>query len=288
MRVLTVLLLFVSTVLMAQNRTDCSLFLKSDSTNYLNTISSPSGDLFNELGHHGPAIENEFVALRMYFDHKAAIDVYSKQKNGLELKKAKWYPSPLQQKNGWGADYYKAGATVGLGGIRLWDGEKVVPLNPVSQRSARVVSETNLSYMEMLSEGVPYKDKSVDILVRVTVYSGIREAKVEAFALCNEKVQFITGVNYHKNNKTMKGDGYLLNWGQHPEDVASEKIEIGAALMFDKARFVNQFDDGTQLSLVSHPTKQLEYWISSTSQKDSEINELNKFLRYVSEKSIRK
>lgn len=43
-----------------------------------------------------------------------------------------------------GADYYKVGPTVGLGGIRLWDGENVLPLDPVSKRTARVVKEGSI------------------------------------------------------------------------------------------------------------------------------------------------
>src|SRR5690554_2511087 len=150
-KILFILLFALSHIVIAQNKTDVSLFLRSDSTVYLDEISSDSGDLFNLLGHHGPAIENEWLGLRIYFDKKAAIDVYSKTKPGLELRKARWYPTPEQQKNGWGADYYKAAMTVGLGGIRLWDGENVVFLNPVSNRYARVVKEGTVSYMEMLS-----------------------------------------------------------------------------------------------------------------------------------------
>jgi hypothetical protein len=47
-------------------------------------ISDPSGDLFRTIGHHGPAVENEWLALRIYFDFKTAIDVYSKVTPGLE------------------------------------------------------------------------------------------------------------------------------------------------------------------------------------------------------------
>ena len=122
----------------SQNRTDVSLFMKDDPTKQLSEVYSESGDLYQDLGHHGPAVENEYLAFRIYFSKKAAIDVYSKSRPGLELKEAAWYPTEEQQKNGWGADYYKAGETVGLGGIRLWDGEKVIPLDPVSGRSARI------------------------------------------------------------------------------------------------------------------------------------------------------
>ena len=79
--ILTACILLCQT-LAAQNKTDVSLFLRSDSTTYLNEVSSESGDLFNALGHHGPALENEWLGLRLYFDRKAAIDVYSKIKPG--------------------------------------------------------------------------------------------------------------------------------------------------------------------------------------------------------------
>lgn len=281
MRVLPILILFFAFAAGAQNKTDISLFLRSDSAQYLNQVEEKSGDLFLTIGHHGPAIENEYLGVRIYFDKKAAIDIYSKTKPGLELAKAKWYPTPEQQKNGWGADYYKAGNTVGCGGVRLWDGEKVVPLNPVSNRLARVVKEGTISYMEMLSEGVPYKNTKVDILVRVTVYSGLRNAKVEAFALCDEPVQFVTGLNYHQGQKVVQKENYILVWGLHPEDVAAEKVELGTAILFNPNEYVKKIDDGTQHLLISKPRKQTSHWITSANARETSMNSLEKFVFFV-------
>lgn len=272
---------FLNNISVSQNNTDVSLFLRQDSSVYLNEIYSELGDLFQTLGHHGPAIENEWIGLRFYFDSKAAIDVYSKSNPGLELHEARWYPTPEQQKNGWGADYYKAGNTVGLGGIRLWDGEKVIPLNPVSGRYARVVKEGTVSFMEMLSKKVPYKNKQLDVLVRVTVFSGLRNAKVEAYALSDTDVQFVTGINYHQNQKVLINDNYILAWGLHPEDVAAEKVELGAALIFDTNDFEERTDDGTQHLLISKSKKYLEYWITSANEKEPEINSIEKFNDYI-------
>jgi len=263
----------------AQNKTDVSLFMRADSTNYLSEVSSESGDLYSSIGHHGPAVENEWMALRIYFSNKVAIDVYNKSKPGLELKEARWYPTVEQQKTGWGADYYKVSNTVGLGGVRLWDGNKVVFLDPVTNRKARVVKEKNSSYMEMLSEGVPYKDRTVDILVRVTVYSGIREAKVEAFALADLPVQFVTGINYHKGEEVQDHDGLIATWGIHPEDVAAELINIGAAIIYNPSDYVDKQDDGTQILLISKPCKQLTTWISSANEREKELNTMGKFLQ---------
>ena len=281
MRQLFIILFLFSYTCYGQNKTETSLFVKSDSLNYLTDIGSESGDLFEFLGHHGPAIENEWMGLRLYFNEIAAIDVYSKSNLGLELRQGRWYPTPAQQKNGWGSDYYKVGSTVGLGGVRLWDGDKVVSLDPVTNRFARVAKTDSTSYLEMISKGIPYKGKKVDILVRVTVFSGKREAKVEAMTLGTEPVQFVTGINYHKGFETKKGKNYIATWGKHPEDVAVEIIEIGAAIMSNPDDYSKSMDDGTQYLLISKPSKRLETKIISASSKEKNINSIDKLVSYI-------
>ena len=264
-----------------QNRTEVSLFMRSDITKYLKTISSASGDLFNSIGHHGPAIENEWIGLRLYFNYKAAIDVYSKSKPGLELRGAQWYPTPEQQREGWGADYYKVGDTVGLGGIRLWEGNNVQLLNPVTNRTVNVIKECTNSYMEMLSEGIPYKGKKVDILVRVTVFSGVRNAKIEAFALTDDPVQFVTGINYHDGIQIFQDHDIIATWGIHPEDVAADVNEVGAAIIYNPDDYVKRVDDGEQFLLISNPVKYLKIWVSSANAKEVEVNTMEKFINFL-------
>lgn len=264
-----------------KNKTDVSLFIRSDKPEYINSVSSESGDMFETLGHHGPAVENEWMGLRLYFNYKTSIDLYSKSKPGLELRKTGWYPTPEQQRNGWGADYYIVGETVGLGGIRLWDGKDVRLLNPVTRRTVNVIKEYSCSYMEMLSEGVPYMGKKVDILVRVTVFSGERNAKIEAFALTDNPVQFVTGLNYHPGVEIVQKKGLIMTWGVHPEDVAADINEVGAALIYDPDEFPVNKDDGRQILLVSKPGKYLKTIISAANARETEINTLQKFLALV-------
>ncbi len=253
--------------------------MQSDSPKYLNTISSESGDLFESIGHHGPAIENEWMALRLYFNYKTSIDLYSKSKPGLELRETLWYPTPEQQKNGWGADYYVVGETVGLGGVRLWDGNDVQLLNPVNKRTVNVVKEFSYSYMEMISEAVPYMGKTVDVMVRVTVFSGERSAKVEAFALTDSSVQFVTGLNYHDGIEVVQKKGMIMTWGIHPEDVAADLNAVGAAIIYNPDDFLTKKDDGKQFLLVSKPTKHLKTLISSANARENEINTMERFLK---------
>nr|WP_319398387.1 DUF4861 family protein [uncultured Carboxylicivirga sp.] len=277
-----IVLVSISLSAFAQNMTDASLFMRSDSLQ-TNLVQDESGDIYKAIGHHGPAVENEWMAIRLYFNNRAtSIDVYNKQKKGLELKKALWYPTEKEQKKGLGADYYKVGATVGLGGVRLWDGEKEVMLAPVSNRIAKVKKEGNFSQMEMISKDVPYKGKKIDVLVRVTAYSGLREMKVEAFAFSEDDVQFVTGINYFEGQTVEIKDNYIITWGLHPEDVAAESIKVGAAIMINRDDFEKTVDDGKQHLFVSKPCKYISSWITSTIEKDKKLGTLDSFRNYVS------
>ena len=283
---LFITLILITLNLSAQNCTDVSLFLKSDSTQSLNEVCSETGDLFLKVGHHGPAIENEYLGLRIFFNATTAVDVYSKTKKGLELKKFLWYPNAEQQAEGWGVDMYKVGSTVGLGGIRLWDGKKVVLLDPVTERIARVKKEKNYSYMEMISLGVPYKGDKVDIKVRITVYCDKREAKVEAEEMNGKRIQFVTGINYHKGNKVEKSKNYVSVWGIHPEDVAEHPVNLGAAIVFNPKNFKTQQDDGEEILFISKPNKSIKVWITSANELEDGINTADSFVTYVNKIDI--
>ena len=273
-------LLLPAVAVRAENKTDVSLKWK-DSAEQLPEISSESGDLYTKVAHHGPAVENEWMGVRIYFDKKCALDIYNKSRPGLELAEASWYPTPEQQKEGWGADQYKVGPTVGLGGVRLWDGEKVVPLDPVTMRIARAKKEACYSQIEMLSEGVPYKNRTVDVLVRVTAYSGLREMRVEAFALCDEPVQFATGINYWETALSFEGEDYIGSWGIHPEDVAAFQLNIGGALFYNPDDFAKKTKTDSEILLISKPTKTISTWITSACEKEKGFQSLHDFQQYV-------
>lgn len=280
-KILLYILLIAPMAVFGQGNTAASMYLKKDKNTQLDFIESESGNLYNKLGHHGPAIENQWYALRLYFSRKASIDVYSKAKPGLELAEKKWYPAKSDQLAGWGADYYKVGKTVGLGGIKLWDGMEVLDLHPVDLRSARVSVYGDSSSLEMISEGVAYLDKKVDIKFRISVYSSKREAKVEAFSLNGEAVQFVTGINYFPNLKTKKGENYALTWGIHPEDVAAEKVEVGAAIVMQKAEIEKQMDDGKQFLFITLPLQSFSTRITSYNAREAGIDSYESFLEQV-------
>ena len=168
-KILTLTAIFTIVSLQAGAQTAKSLFWRADSLQ-VSEIVSETGNQYNKVGHHGPAVENSHMALRVYFNDTGAIDVYSKSGRGMELMEYLWYPTKGQQDTLLlGADGYIAGKTVGLGGVALWDGEKEVKLVATKGRTARVGDTKKGAYAEIIAYGVAYRDDYVDISIRVDV-----------------------------------------------------------------------------------------------------------------------
>ena len=269
---------------LAQAQTASSLFLRSDSLQ-VKEIVSDQADMYKKVGHHGPAVENSHMALRIYFNDSGAIDLYSKSGRGMELLKYKWYPSEIDKtENGAGCDEYMVGKTVGFGGIALWDGESEVKLVATRGRTARVGDTSKGSYAELIAYGVPYKGDTVDISIRIDVLAKKREAKVTARELSGKKVQFLTGVNFHEGEKVSMGSGWASVWGIHPANVSTDPKPVGAAILFNAKKFESVEKTENMVRLVSYPASSVSTELVAASTKEAELNSVKRFEAYVSGK----
>lgn len=269
---------------LAQAQTASSLFLRSDSLQ-VKEIVSDQADMYKKVGHHGPAVENSHMALRIFFNDSGAIDLYSKSGRGMELLKYKWYPSEIDQtENGAGCDEYMVGKTVGFGGIALWDGESEVKLVATRGRIARVGDTSKGSYAELIAYGVPYKGDTVDISIRIDVLAKKREAKVTARELSGKKVQFLTGVNFHEGEKVSMGSGWASVWGIHPANVSTDPKPVGAAILFNAKKFESVEKTENMVRLVSYPASSVSTELVAASTKEAELNSVKRFEAYVSGK----
>ncbi len=263
----------------ADAQTATSLFRCSDSLQ-VKEIVAEAGDCYIKVGHHGPAIENSHMALRIYFDDSGAIDVYSKNGRGMELKKYLWYPSEqMQEAAGAGHDGYIVGNTVGLGGIALWDGEKEVKLVATKGRTARVGDTKKGAYVEMIAYGVGYKGDTVDIRIRIDMTSKSREAQVTATELSGKKVCFLTGINFHEGQKVTYDEEYISVWGRHPANEAS--LPVGAGMFFSDKYFTKIEKTENMVRIISEPTSKVETKIISASSLEAELNNLKRFEAYM-------
>lgn len=282
-RIITALFFFIAPVL-AQAQTASSLFLRADSLQ-VKEIVAETADMYKKVGHHGPAVENSHMALRIYFNNSGAIDLYSKNGRGMELLKYKWYPTEKdQEENGAGCDEYMVGKTVGFGGIALWDGESEVKLVATGGRTARVGDTSKGSYAEMIAYGVPYKGDTVDISIRIDMFAKKREATVTATELSGKKVQFLTGVNYHEGERVSMGEGWASVWGVHPANVSVDPKPVGAAILYNAKKFESVTKTENMVRLVSFPASSVSTKLIGASTKEAELNSAKRFEAYVSGK----
>ena len=282
-RIITALYFFIVPVL-AQAQTASSLFLRADSLQ-VKEIVAETADMYKKVGHHGPAVENSHMALRIYFNNSGAIDLYSKNGRGMELLKYKWYPTEKdQEENGAGCDEYMVGKTVGFGGIALWDGESEVKLVATGGRTARVGDTSKGSYAEMIAYGVPYKGDTVDISIRIDMFAKKREATVTATELSGKKVQFLTGVNYHEGERVSMGEGWVSVWGVHPANVSVDPKPVGAAILYNAKKFESVTKTENMVRLVSFPASSVSTKLIGASTKEAELNSAKRFEAYVSGK----
>ena len=275
-------LIILSACITSSAQTAHSLFWRSDSLQ-IDQIVSEKANQYKTVGHHGPAVENSHMALRLYFNDSGAIDVYSKSGRGMELEHYLWYPTAQQQaEDGAGCDEYRVGKTVGLGGIALWDGEKEVKLVATKGRTARVGDKKNGSFAEIIAYGVPYKKDTVDISIRIDMSAKKREAVITATELSGKKVQFLTGVNFHKGQRVSYGEGYISVWGIHPADVSVNPIPIGAGMFFAAKSFnaVEKTED--MVRIISKEAAKITTKVVAASTKEAELNSARRFEAYMS------
>ena len=140
----------------------------------------PTIDTYHQLHHHGVAVESELMAYRIYFDKKQTIDPYCKRKPQLELAQSHWYPNDSLLAAGYGDDILRVSGTVGVGSVKYWNGKKMVHIEPVAERSQRIVSQTkNEATIEVSVRGwtpvLPEDQKTsrpVDLTTRYTMRAG--------------------------------------------------------------------------------------------------------------------
>ncbi len=265
----------------ASAQTDVSLFWKKDKVQ-LSEIVSAEAVQYKTVGHHGPAVENAYMALRLYFNNSGAIDVYSKATPGLELAKYGWYPSKEEIAAGAGCDEYRVGKTIGLGGISLWDGQKEVKLEATRGREARVKHTKKGAEMEMISRGVVYKGDTVDIAVRVKVYNDKRTATVEAQCISGQKVQFLTGVNFHAGQTMQFADGHIAVWGIHPADVVENPLPIGGGMAYKTKQWSSVEKTADLLRIISKKAvKKVQTKVVAACSREAELSNETAFFNYI-------
>lgn len=177
-------------------------------------------DTYHSFHHHGVAVESEQMAYRIYFDKKQTIDVYCKRTPQLELATSYWYPDDSLLTLGYGDDILRVSGTVGVGSVKYWNGKKHVHIEPVAERSERIVRQSrNKATVEIAVKGWQTEGKNVDMSVQYTLCAGHRDMRCDV-TLSDPVKGLCTGV------QTIPAKG-----ANHKSQISNYKLPNGTLLV---------------------------------------------------------
>lgn len=220
----------------------------------------PAVDTYHQLHHHGVAVESEHMAYRIYFDKKQTIDPYCKRTPQLELAQSHWYPNDSLLAAGYGDDILRVSGTVGVGSVKYWNGQKMVHIEPVAERSQRIVSsKKDRATIEVAVKGweIPQKIQSspntpstpINLSARYTLRAGHRDMRCDV-SLSEAVEGLCTGVQFipaksstprtpSDTNIIILPNGVLLaSWGTDwpvNDSAKYAKETVGLAVFIPKA-----------------------------------------------------
>lgn len=236
---------------------------------------------YGAVNHHGAAFENELLAMRIYFDHRQTVDLYGKNRKGLELKDTQFYPSKEQKKAGYGDDILWVGTSYGLGALRGWNGTASTMLTDVDYRSQRIIASGPLrTIVEVEDRGwTPQpRQQPVDMKIHYTLYAGRRDCSVSvSFNRNVADLRFATGlVNVLGSTEYTDHRGLRGCWGTAwpvaLKDSAGHKPEtVGLGICIPE-RYIDKEmpatpDDYTHL--IRTDGNSLEYRITYSSDNEN-------------------
>lgn len=264
-----------------ESRVFAELLLKDDSDGkhkHITSITAPgNSNIYSLLYHHGPALESELVAYRLYFNDLQTPDIYGKFNKGFEIKESQFYPSDEQLAKGFGDDVLRVFDTCGAGGFRGWNGKEATPISPVVTRTESILAYGPLrAVAEIKVRDWNYCGEEIDATMRYTLYAGHRDLHVEVFIdNVKKKHEFVAGIqNIKASEPFADGQDLLGCWGTDwpvNDTIKYAKETVGLGLYVPKKYIKSQHSDKKNYLFVVSPdcNNYLEYYVTFTSCKES-------------------
>ncbi|PXY01685.1 hypothetical protein DF185_09460 [Marinifilum breve] len=278
-----------------KKRTHAQLGLKNGKKPFIirDSIFSENGDLYKESMHHGPALESEIMAYRMYFDNRSSIDIYGKIHQRLELDTTKWYSNDEFIANDYGGDILFVSKTIGIGSLRTWNGKNAEVVKANKGRYAIVrASGPVRSVIDMCALGV---NGSEELLSRMMIYAGHREMIYRAYLPKEMSAEFCTGVRKMDGAdvRINKEAGYISLWGTDYPRINHEKypkVTVGLGVVVPEQWQSKQFMDDELNHLIGVQPKDLfmEYYVTAAwNQERNGIRTADEMEEYMKNLSLR-
>lgn len=234
-------------------------------------------NIYNQMHHHGPALESELVAYRLYFDKKQTVDIYGKFRKGFEIKESQFYPTDEQLARGFGDDVLRVGGSCGVGALKGWDGKKATHIEPVATRTERIIAYGPVRTIAEIEDNEwAYQGSELNMTTRYTLYGGHRDLFIEVFF--DEPLKdevFCTGVQDIRGSVSSSDHrGLIACWGTDwpvNDTVKYAKETVGLATYIPQRYVKEEVKDKPNYlyTLGARGEKKMHYYTTFTSMKET-------------------
>lgn len=234
-------------------------------------------NIYNQMHHHGPALESELVAYRLYFDKKQTVDIYGKFRKGFEIKESQFYPTDEQLARGFGDDVLRVSGSCGVGALKGWNGQKATHIEPVATRTERIIAYGPVRTIAEIEDNEwAYQGAELNMTTRYTLYGGHRDLFIEVFF--DEPLKdevFCTGVQDIRGSVSSSDHrGLIACWGTDwpvNDTVKYAKETVGLATYIPQRYVKEEVKDKPNYlyTIGAKGEKKMHYYTTFTSMKET-------------------
>jgi len=226
---------------------------------------------------HGAMWESEYIAYRIYMDHRQSIDLYGKQHLQLELDTTNFYSNRELLKAGYGEDILWVGQSVGAGSFRGLRAGKPVYVDSVSARGQRIVEAgPERSVVEVWDKDWQINGKTIQMRQTYTMLSGHRDVQVDIYLEgASDRDLFATGAQKieMENEGFADPQGLVGSWGRNvPEKGAPDLVEgVGIGVYAEPQYVSSVIEDDLNYLIYLHPVKgHIRYYLTASADMQRE------------------
>ncbi|GAB2510836.1 DUF4861 family protein [Microbulbifer agarilyticus] len=236
--------------------------------------------------YEGPGWESELVAYRLYFDHRAAIDIFGKTRTQLVLPQVGVDGSDYHTLADWGMDILKVGQSLGLGGIGAWSEGGLTGVNVFDSAALQIHNDVDASGVDLQYTGWQTPAGARDLTMQLRIAPGSRLTHVRA-AADQPLPGWATGVVRHGlqplTYRSADSEwGYLATWGM--QSLADD--QLGMAIFFRNVDLAEIRNDANNHLVQLKGASAVEYYFAGVWRAEG-IDSEQDFVGYLQQQVAR-
>ena len=235
------------------------------------------------IAFEGPGWESDKIAYRLYLDERNAIDIFGKKRPEPILAKIGIGKDDYHAMADWGMDIFKAGETLGAGGLGTLRGGRAEQLGP-SRISARVLADgPGIASVAVDNRGWNGVAGPADLSATYSIAAGSRLTKVSAIG-SDAATPIVAGLTLHPGVTIIHSPPggawhYVATYGA--QSLAGDDLGIAIFYPSDSA---DAAEDGRTLYVRFRDPKRIRYAFGATwHQEPGAPQDVSAFRRWLDE-----